>query len=338
MRSTLSFFSVVTAVSLLIAAPASAQPAESSAERRDASNWLRGVQVAAQRLSYSGTFVYQQGSKVRTSRITHVIDGGNEYEKLEILDGRPREYIRNNDEVVAYLPETRTLIVEKRAGQEAFPAIVAAAPSDLAAHYAIRKAESGRIAGFDCQAIVLEPKDRLRYGYKLWAEKGSGLLLRAQTLDERHEVIEQIAFTQVAIGNVERSRTRPSHANTAGWQVEHATMNIGGSSGWVVKGLPDGFAKVRELRRVVDDVPAGGSSGGPGGKREIVHLVYSDGLAAISVFVEPGTQSKTEGSLRQGAMNVIGKRQGDFWLTIVGEVPMAALRQVANSIEYNKSR
>jgi sigma-E factor negative regulatory protein RseB len=56
------------------------------------------------------------------------------------------------------------------------------------------------------------------------------------------------------------------------------------------------------------------------------------------VFIEPGSQSRTEGSLQQGAMNVVGKRQGEFWLTIVGEVPSTAIRQVANSIEYKPSK
>jgi sigma-E factor negative regulatory protein RseB len=340
MRQALIFFRLVAVLSSLIAVQAEAQHTELQADRRAAQGWLRTIQSAAKAQSYSGTFVYQQGSQVRTSRITHVVDGGNEFEKLEILDGKPREYIRSNDEVVYYIPEAHTLLVEKRVTQDVFPAILAASPSEIAAYYTMRKAETGRVAGFECQSVVLEPKDRFRYGYKFWAEKNSGLLLRAQTLNDNNEVVEQIAFTQIAIGNIDRNRARPSFPETNGWRVENSVMSSGAPSGWSVKNIPPGFRKISEVKRLVSDTPA--ASAGSGGsaqnlqasKREVIQIVYSDGLAAISVFVEPGSHSKTEGSMQQGALNIIGRRQGDFWLTIVGEVPLAAIRQVANSIEF----
>ncbi|NEX62763.1 MucB/RseB C-terminal domain-containing protein [Noviherbaspirillum galbum] len=324
----------VVGISVALAVSAFAQTGEVPAEKRDAQQWLKKIQSAAQKLNYSGTFVYQQGNQIRTSRITHVVDGRNELEKLEILDGKPREYVRNNDEVVCYMPESRTLQVEKKATQDLFPAILNGDAGDLLRHYQVSKGESGRVAGHDCQAIVLEPKDNLRYGYKLWADKATGLLLRSQTLNDRMEVIEQIAFTQVGIGNVDRSNVRPSVTNTAGWRTEPANLALAAPSGWNVKDLPPGFHKVREVKRMVAD---GAANDGHGGQREVNQIVFSDGLAAISVFAEPGAQSRTEGTMQQGAMNILGKRHGDFWLTIVGEVPFSAIRQIANSIEF-KSR
>src|SRR4051812_47279287 len=213
MRWKLLLLKLVLVVSSFIAFSAHAESPAVSAERREAQGWLKKIQTAAQRLNYSGTFVYQQGNQVRTSRITHVLDGKNEIEKLEVLDGKPREYIRNNEEIICYVPEAKTLLVEKRVTQDVFPAILAANPTDLAEHYNMRKGETGRVAGFDCQAVLLEPKDNLRYGYKLWAEKSTGLLLRAQTLNEKSEVVEQIAFAQIAIGNIDPNRVKPSFAN-----------------------------------------------------------------------------------------------------------------------------
>jgi sigma-E factor negative regulatory protein RseB len=273
---------------------------------------------------------------VRTSRITHLVEGKNEIEKLEVLDGQPREYIRSNDEIICYVPDAKTLLVEKRVAQDVFPALLAANADALAEHYTIRKGESGRVAGFDCQSVILEPKDDLRYGYKLWAEKSTGLLLRAQTLNEAGAVVEQISFTQLAIGTVDRNRVKPSFTNTRGWRVENAVMSQVDLSNWNVKRLPPGFLRTRELKRMVSDLPV--QPGMPPSQREVSQIVFSDGLAAISVFIEPGTQSRTEGSLQQGAMNILGKRQGEFWLTIVGEVPSNAIRQVANSIEYKPSK
>jgi len=341
MRRTLVLFKVVVVLSSFVAfsSHAEGRPAPQS-DRRDAQAWLKKIQSAAQKLNYSGTFVYQQANQIRTSRITHMLDGRNEIEKLEILDGKPREYIRNNEEISCYVPDTKTILVEKRVTQDIFPAILAVNTSDLTDHYNIKKGETGRVAGFDCQAVVLEPKDNLRYGYKLWAEKTTGLLLRAQTLDERGEVVEQIAFTQVGIGNVDRNSVRPSFANTGNWHVEGSVVSQASVSGWQVDALPPGFRKIREVKRLVPDPPPtrpamtkGFGSAAPG-QREVSQMVYSDGLAAISVFIEPGSESRTEGSMQQGAMNIVGKRQGDFWLTIVGEVPAAAIKQVANSIEF----
>lgn len=344
MRRTLVVLKLAFVLSSFIAFTAQAEGVSPIADRREAQIWLKKIQTAAQRLNYSGTFVYQQGSQVRTSRITHVLDGKNELEKLEVLDGKPREYIRNNEEIICYVPESRTLLIEKRVTHDVFPAILAANPADLAEHYAIKKGESGRVAGFDCQAIVLEPKDNLRYGYKLWAEKSTGLLLRAQTLNDKNDVVEQIAFTQISIGDINRNLVAPTFTNTRGWRVENAVMSQVKLSNWTVKSVPPGFKKIRELKRILTDTAASDSMSDAGhakaapSQREVSQIVFSDGLAAISVFIEPGTQSRTEGSMQQGAMNIIGKRQGDVWLTIVGEVPFAAIKQVANSVEFKTNK
>ncbi|OWW19415.1 MucB/RseB C-terminal domain-containing protein [Noviherbaspirillum denitrificans] len=324
MRQTFALLKFVVATSLLLVG------FSASAENADAQSWLKKIQSAAQKLNYSGTFVYQQGSQMRTSRITHLLEGKNEIEKLEVLDGKQREYIRTNEEVICYVPEAKTLLVEKRVTHDVFPAILAATPTEIGEYYNVRMDAVGRVAGRDCQAIVLEPKDNMRYGYRLWADKATGLLLRAQTLDEGRSVIEQIAFTQIAVGGIDRARARSSFGDTSGWRVENAVMSQASLSGWTVKSLPPGFRKVREVKRLVSDTAVQGQSA----QREVSHMVFSDGLAAISVFIEPGSQSRTEGSIQQGALNIVGKRHGDFWLTIVGEVPSAAIRQVANSIEF----
>ncbi|WP_050465467.1 MucB/RseB C-terminal domain-containing protein [Herbaspirillum autotrophicum] len=303
---------------------------------QDAQTLLKKIQSAAQRLNYSGTFVYQQANQMRTSRITHLLFGKNEVEKLEVLDGKPREYIRSNDDVACYVPETKTVLIEKRVTRDVFPAILAANPTDLVDYYNVRMGETGRVAGLDCQAIVLEPKDKLRYGYKLWADKATGLLLRAQTFDAKNEIVEQISFTQIEIGNIDHSRVKTSFPNTNGWHVENAVMSQVNLSGWSVT-PPPGFKKIQEVRRLISDTQNSGARTAQSGnttQREVSQIVFSDGLAAISVFIEPGSQSRTEGSMQQGAMNIVGRRQGDYWLTVVGEVPGAAIRQVSNSIEF----
>jgi sigma-E factor negative regulatory protein RseB len=323
------------AAGLVRAQPASRQAASvaPAASEKEAEALLKKAQTAAQRMAYSGTFVYQQGSQVRSSRITHVLDGSRELEKLEVLDGRPREYIRVNDEITCYVPESKTLLLEKRVTQDVFPAIIGGKPEDLSEHYIVRRGGSARIAGFEAQALQLTPRDKLRYAYTLWLERGSGLLLRSQTLSDG-EVVEQITFTQLELGRIDKNRTRPGVSDTRGWRTENAAVQPADLSAWNVRDLPPGFRKLRELRRIVSDTGLSEGQGRSSSRRELSQAVYSDGLASISVFIEPAAQSRTEGSVRQGALNIVGKRQGDFWLTIVGEVPAQAIQQVANSIEF----
>ena len=119
-----------------------AHSAETQEDKRETQNLLQKIRSAAQKLNYSGTFVYQQASQIRTSRITHLVDASGEVEKLEILDGKPREYIRHNDEVACYLPDTKTIQVEKNVTQEVFPAMLANNAALLPDIYAIRTTRS----------------------------------------------------------------------------------------------------------------------------------------------------------------------------------------------------
>ncbi len=330
----LCFLPVLFSPSARAADGVSAPPASEASISSPLSVQLLKMQSAAQRLNYSGSFVYQQGSVIRSSRVTHVMTAKGEEEKLELLDGKPREFIRHHDDVVSYLPDLRIMRKEKRVTRDVFPAILDARPEDLAEHYRFAAGAEERVAGRICRAIVLEPLDQLRYGYRFCGDKSTGLLLRAQTLGAKGEVIEQISFTQIEIGGIDRSRVSPTYKDTRGWQLEQASMSPADLSVWRVT-PPPGFRKVQQVRRLIPDRAPDGAAPAqnrPAG-REVSQIVFSDGLAAISVFIEPGSQGREEGTIQEGAMNILGRRQGDYWLTVVGEVPPAAIRQVANSIE-----
>jgi sigma-E factor negative regulatory protein RseB len=306
-------------------------------DERNLLKMLQQVQSAAKKTSYSGTFVYQQGNQIRTSRITHGFDAEVEIEKLEILDGKPREYIRRNGEVSCFLPESKLIQVEKNLSQEEFPALLNQNVHLLPESYIVKKAQMSRVAGLECQVLSLQPKDNMRYGFRLCVEKNSGLLLGIQTLNPQNDVIEQIAFTQVSIGDVDKSKLKPSFPNVSQWKTENMTLQANVNSGWVVKNLPAGFKKTLETRRFIPiSANASGTDANQMKSHQVVQLMFSDGLSTISVFVEPNTGGRTEGSLQQGAMTIMGKRLGDSWLTVVGEVPNAAIKQVINSIQFKK--
>ena len=290
---------------------------------------LNRVYAATQRLSYTGTFVYQHDSQSETSRITRIVEGALIREKLEALDGQPREIVRSGDEVVCYLPASTTVRIDKYAGQRSFPAFLPVQLKDLLENYVVRIGEMERVAGYDCHVLNLEPRDNMRYGHKLWVDAQTGMVIRAKTLDDRNDVMEQFAFAQLQIGGtIARDRVKSSFAGkTASWRVEDAAAvaaNLA-QAGWTLRASPPGFRKIMELRRTL------------GGTADVGHMVLSDGMAAISVFIEPSRQRAAHPELsRQGAINVYIRQLAGHRITVVGEAPADSVRYVAHAVAYRR--
>jgi hypothetical protein len=122
--------------------------------------------------------------------------------------------VRTRDGVRCYLPESQTVKVERASAgtQREFPAILPDRLADLPQHYVATRGQSARIAGFDCVSVQLTPRDDLRHGYVLWADANTGMLLRARTINEKGETLEQFTFTQLQIGPVARDKVKPRHA------------------------------------------------------------------------------------------------------------------------------
>jgi sigma-E factor negative regulatory protein RseB len=293
----------------------------------DAVHWLGRIYQATQKLSYTGTFVYQQGGHSETSRIVRRVGSRGSVEKLEALDGVPREVLRTEDEVKCYLPDQRTVKVDRRSDRRAFPALLPAQIDTLEQHYTISKGEITRVAGYECQAILLMPKDDLRYGYKLWADVASGMLLKAVTLDENGKALEQFTFTQLAIGPVRLSEVRPPQAPSS-WHVEDAdVMPLDlKTTGWSVSPDLPGFKKVTEVKRRIH------------ASRQVDQVVYSDGLAAISVFIElppNGDKRQRMGLSSLGAINIYTREVADHVVTVVGEAPAISVRRIADTVQFH---
>ena len=293
--------------------------------------WLQRIYSATQRLSYTGTFVYQHDDQVESSRITRMVDASGPVEKLEIMDGMPREIIRSRNQVVCYLPSIMTVKIDKQGARHPFPLILPDRLKDLAESYTVRKAGVERVAGYDCQVIVLEPKDTLRYGQTLCADLATGMLLKAKTFNDRHKMLETFAFTQLKIGgHIDREMLKSRFAADAkDWHVEDSDAVPADltHAGWAVRSPPPGFRKVTEMTRTLN-----GASG-------VGHIVFSDGLAAVSVFIEPvaaGNAARQPGLSRQGAINVFARRLENHWVTVVGEAPAQSVKLIANTVEYRK--
>lgn len=298
-----------------------------SADAGDPLTWLGRVSSAGERLNYVGTFMYQSGEHVETSRIAHRVDGSGAYERLEVLDGSPREIIRDRDGVRCVLPEQKTVIIDEAgSGRRAFPARLPASLVSLGETYRISKGGVSRVAGLPAQALVLEPRDAYRYGYRLWAEVESGLLLKARTIDQSGAMVEQFTFSDVRIGGEVGDEVLKSHFEPGeGWQIvdARAVSVTRTDRDWMLADPPPGYVLTSVMRRAL----------GPD-RGEAVHMVFSDGLAAVSVFIEPDREGVARGMGRavQGAIRVYERILNGHRITVLGEVPELAVQRIGDGI------
>lgn len=287
---------------------------------------LQKMQEAARTLDYAGVYTYQQGSTVLSTRIVHIVDGTGERERISVLDGRPREYIRHNETTQCLLPDHEVILVERRE-PDRFPAILFDDGARLPAHYELRIGEtSERVAGRDCDDLTLVPRDAHRYGFRLCADQATGLLLRAQTVGPEG-VLTQVVFNTLETGKGVQSESLTPAWNTKHWQVVEvpvAEVDLA-AEGWRIP-LPPGYQAVTQVQRPMR------------ADRQVKQLVASDGLSAISIFIEAyaetAGQARDPGMVRNGGMSVYRKRMGDHWLTVLGEVPGDTVRDLADRTEY----
>lgn len=290
-------------------------------------DWLDRIGKSARELPYTGVFVHQTADKSSTSRVTHLVDkAGVEHEKVESLDGPVREIIRRDDEMICYQPESKTVRVDRRATGRFFPALITRPAREIAENYRVKLGQIERIAGFDCQWVILEPKDAMRYMQKLCAEMGTGLLLRAKLFNDRNQLVEQFMFTQLDVTrSVARQSMKSRFEQATGWLKEFAVKsNKDIETGWQVASLPAGFRKVMEMTRNLVGRPA-----------PVSHLVFSDGASNVSVFVEnspmpPNTISAV--AAEEGPTSFAMRAVNDTQVTVMGEVPLAAVQAIADGV------
>jgi sigma-E factor negative regulatory protein RseB len=289
---------------------------------------LNRIAQGSRQLTYSGVFVYRSGARVDTSRITHSVSDGVEVERIEALDGSPREVLRAGSEVKCFFPEEKLLIIESRPSQRGFPALLPAGLGGLPEHYAILGGNSGRVAGLNSRAVLLKPRDEWRYGHEFWMDAGSGLLLKATLLGAGGEALESFAFTHVKIGGpLEHGALKP------GYDLERVRVQQARTTdlrpedmGWTFRTLLPGFRKVAAMKRQAD-----------AGSSESLHVVFSDGLATISVFIEPGgAAGEQEATATLGPVNVFRRQVDDHRVVVMGEVPAIAVRRLGEGIEQRR--
>lgn len=288
---------------------------------------LQSVQNSAQELDYAGIITHNNGKEVQSMYLIHLVDGKGEHERLVLLDGLEREFLRHNEITQCLLPEQQIVIMEP-SRTDRFPGLLLDGSEAVAKTYQMYSEGSAtRVAGRECHLYRLESVDDLRFGYRLCVDAETSLLLQMQTLDVEGQTMFQVAFASVDIG----SEVDPGHLDTPwdfeDWKTIRADMHEVDlkQQGWRIP-YPAGFKPIKQVLRSMPQ------------SREVAQLVLSDGLAAISIFIEPisgeGKRLQAEEGKKKGTVFLHRAQIGENWLTLTGEVPLETLQYLGQHTQF----
>ena len=297
---------------------------EASAE--EARNWLERMNRAVEDLSYEGTFVHVIAGNAETLHIIHRSDNGNTGERIVSLDGAGREIIRQQDEVRCILPDRRVVLLEARKELSPLKSALPSYSNELEPHYAIAMRSSDRIVNRPTQIVEIKPKDEFRYGYTLWLDQETAMPLKSQLVNERGDIVEQIIFTEINLTDPIPESALAATIDTTGFTMLRAPDNaapVDTLIPWRAASVPGGFRLSIATQSVI-----------AGSDYPVEHLVYSDGLATVSVFIEdPNTAADVgEGLSHVGSTNAFSLTLRGRKVTAVGEVPSQTVRTIASSL------
>jgi sigma-E factor negative regulatory protein RseB len=304
----------------------------------DSREWLEKMNHALATRNYDGTFFHLSEGRVETMRIVHRFKSGVVTERLQSLDGSGREFVRNNGELTCYLPDQHTVLIEPRQEHGPFLGSLPQFGSDANEFYRIESLPDARVLGRAAKVIAVNPKDQFRFGYRLWLDATTAMPLKTQLCDSRGQVIEQILFARLEMPETIQDTDLTPTVRTEGmrWVRQGAARDQASPalSAYRASELPPGF------HLTVSGAQTLGSATIPA-----AHLVYSDGLATVSVFVEaprdagalekPNAQAEPpmQGLARVGSGFAFSTVVQGHQVTAVGEVPAQTVEFIAHSVK-----
>jgi sigma-E factor negative regulatory protein RseB len=298
-----------------------------AASAQDAASWIARMNSAVEELNYRGVFVHMQAATAETLLIVHANNNGRVTERIMSLDGAGREIIRDGDEVRCILPDSETVLLEDSGNASPLVAALPNYSEALAANYEFNlHRRTARIADRRTQIVTILPKDDLRYGYRLWLDSETAMPLKSQLVDEAGNTVEQVLFTRIEISDsIPEVELEPT-INTEGFTLYRPPAVAAQSQAkmsFVASDLPNGFRLSAATKG-----PMAGS------RYPVDHLVYSDGLATVSVFVEDPKSSPeiSSGFSRLGTANAFSLSMKGRQVTAVGEVPRRTVESIAKSL------
>jgi sigma-E factor negative regulatory protein RseB len=293
--------------------------------------WLDRMNRALTTRNYVGVFTHVRGTRAETLRIIHRVRGRDVSERLLSLDGSGREFVREGDELTCYFPDKRMVLIERRAPDGPLLGALPAMDDDNSLVYEIRGGERQRLLGRNTRVVALHPRDDYRYGYRLWIDEETSMPLKTQLCDKSGTVIEQILFSSIDLPErIPNSMFKPL-VDASGYTVLRAERLVANNTSpalWEAMRLPPGFRMTTRSSQAM-----------PGSKEPVAHLVFTDGVASVSVFVEPRKPDTkpTEGPTRVGSSSAFSTVVDDHQVTAIGEVPPNTVQFIATQVKASKA-
>jgi len=291
------------------------------------SRMIAAIPKATQTLSYEGEFIYAHDTHLDAMRIVHRADQDAPAERLVSLSGPAREVVRLGDKVTCTFSDHRSVLVERRQPRDFVTLALSEPVETIARHYEFKQLADDRVAGRTARVISIQPRKADRHSYQLWVDAASNLLLRSAVIDGTGKVLEQVMFTEVSIGGEIPANSLEPEVDGEGftWYTNEKQPPAprSGDAALQVQWVPEGFA-LKDLH----------TQKRASGRKPMHHVVYSDGLAMVSVFVEEisSKEPPLEGYSTLGAVNAFSRLQDRHQVTVVGEVPQATVRRIAESV------
>jgi len=299
------------------------------ATEKTAMEWIHSMSEAMRNLNYRGHFVYMHDNQLESMSISHMKDASGERERLLSLNGEAREVIRDDQNLTCIWPSSRKVVVDSSHKNTYSPLLIPGDISKISHSYDISLAGQGRIAGYPAVVVQISPKDEFRYGLVFWISQENNLMLKSNLINERNEVVEQVMFTSLELlkaGEALDANATPVIDDSFTMVRYHsgdAAEKTVATSSWKISHLPEGFKPVSVLERL--NMESG----------EFFHqMVYSDGLASLSVFIEKFTSQMPGGNKSMGAVNAFIRIIDGHSVTAIGEVPAITVKTIAESVVY----
>lgn len=297
-----------------------------SAADDDPRSWLARTDQALSKLNYEGVFVHEHGGDTETLRVIHRVGPDGVSERLLSMDGSGREFIRRGTQLTCYLPDKHVVLVEKSSDGGLLLASLPRMDSGAASQYEITELTRTRASGRPVRVIAITPMDELRYGYRVWVDEASAMPLKTQLRSRNGEVLEQLVFTDLRLQRHIAERELQPAVDTRGYTFVHQDNDSTDSSplsvSWQAAMLPPGFQMTTSARQVLPSGP-------------VEHLVFTDGMASVSVFVEVGrdpNRAQHDDAARLGTSSAYSTTVQGYRVTAVGEVPPETVRAIALSV------
>jgi sigma-E factor negative regulatory protein RseB len=307
-------------------------------QERTPREWLDRMNRAFLEASYDGVFSYYSGDDLSTLRVVHTVTNGVQRERLVHMNGAPREIVRTGDAVECILqPGDEMLALESSIPTGPFARAFTTAFEGLSDNYTLSLHGTDRVANRQAVRLAVMPRDSQRYGFRLWIDRETGLLLRSELVDLKGVKLEIFEFATIKVGGPisEQDLAPEFGAGALKTQLSLESTQRESAPGqrrvnWEAHWVPDGFTMASwDIRRM------------PSSAKSVDTLMYSDGLAMFSVFIEdlPDTGGTTLVS-RSGATVAVsevvkgGPKDAHHLVTVVGEIPTATAQRIAQSIRY----